>query len=141
MIRQIQTSPTLWHTGWGAAIPKFNGHVGPRGLPLIHRICPFSKALFAYFDDKAERNGLCQKMFPHHFGCLPKRRREGALLVQLITAFRLRKEKISQRTMFFDLLNPSPALSQARLDLVDEISVCSEDRFLAGDIRKTKRAH
>lgn len=82
-VRATATVPARWNQSWAFELDKANGPSGVRGLRLIHRLCPFAKAMYKYVGRRAPRWRAPQM----HFGCVRGRRRETAILQQQVVSW------------------------------------------------------
>eukprot|EP00972_Heterocapsa_arctica_P050498 7426373-Heterocapsa_arctica.AAC.1 len=71
----------------GVHLDKNNGQPGGHGARTIHLVGPMPKAYFKTLQKMKQQN---QDPPQHAFGCVAGRRREEAVAIKLITAFKLK---------------------------------------------------
>ena len=104
MIRATQRSPVTWHSAQAAYVSKHNGKAWTEGERVVMVMCPFGRA----FHRSILQRGLAASPLtysPWTFGSIPGRRREEAILLQLVTSWRLRRAGISHVTRMHDGVN------------------------------------
>ena len=104
MIRATQRSPVAWHSAQAAYVSKHNGKAWTEGERVVMVMCPFGRA----FHRSILQRGLAASPLtysPWTFGSIPGRRREEAILLQLVTSWRLRRAGISHVTRMHDGVN------------------------------------
>ena len=104
MIRSTQRSPVFWHSAQAAYVSKHNGKAWTEGERVVMVMCPFGRA----FHRSILQRGQAAKPLaysPWTFGSIPGRRREEAILLQLVTSWRLRRAGISHVTRMHDGVN------------------------------------
>lgn len=119
-VRRNGRLPRIWHKSWAMDIDK-NPKPGPEGQRLVHRLDPFVKLFYKQLDRCVPAGG--RPTIPtYHFGCLPRRRREEAVLAKLALSWRLRARGVSHAVVLFDLRNAFGAVRQC--GLVEHVRRC-----------------
>ena len=85
-VRRTMLAPLLWHRSRGAAL-KMSDEPGPQGKRVVHILDLLGKAF--YTGKVARRKPPPPSNLDHGF--LAKRRKESAILVQLLAAWRVRR--------------------------------------------------
>ena len=109
-VRRTQLAPLAWHRSRGVALVKKAGVPGPAGRRVVHLLDPIGKGFFAGMlqRKKAQRGDRRQHHWDHGF--LPGRRREGAILVELLGAWKLRRLGVSSIASHKDMTNAFPSV-------------------------------
>ena len=112
MIRSTQRSPVMWHSAQAAYVSKHNGKAWTEGERVVMVMCPFGRA----FHRSVLQRGLAAMPLaysPWTFGSITGRRREEAILLQLVTSWRLRRAGISHVTRMHDGVNAFLSVRQS----------------------------
>ena len=102
----------LWHRSRGTFFDKPGAKPGAAGKRLVHLLDPLGKAWFM-----AKLRFGPEMNFPSSWhGFLPRRRREGAVLVQHICSWKLTKLNITHANVMFDQRSAFGSMDWATLD-------------------------
>ena len=103
-IRATQRSPGMWHSAQAAYVSKHNGKAWTEGERVVMVMCPFGRAFHRSILQRGRADSPITYS-PWTFGSIPGRRREEAILLQLVTSWRLRRAGISHVTRMHDGVN------------------------------------
>ena len=114
-ILSVRMTPFLWHLACAFTVPKLNGLSGLDAERLVVTLCPMGRSFFQlaldyplYYDKAgdvvtvhtaiADRKALSREAYldaypvsDWQFGCVPNRRREEAVAIQMIHCHQVRK--------------------------------------------------
>lgn len=119
----MQTAPARWNMSWACAADKSNHKQGVRGLRLVHRLCPFAKAMYKFVRSRGPQRRSPQM----HFGLVRGRRREAAIFQQNFVSWYLNKAGRSHCIRLYDLLNAFGVHAAA-----DRATLRHDDAYLGG---------
>ena len=104
MIRATQRSPVMWHSAQAPYVSKHNVKAWTEGERVVMVMCPFGRAFHRSILQRGRADSPLTYS-PWTFGSIPGRRREEAILLQLVTSWRLRRAGISHVTRMHDGVN------------------------------------
>ena len=116
-VRRAGTTPLSAHRSAPALLRKKWNVRGVKGLRMIHVLCPFWRAWHKQLKDRTLISSI---PYPdNNHGFVPGRRRESALLIQMVLAARLRKRGMSFVTTLHDGTN---AFASTRHEVLSELA-------------------
>ena len=122
-IRRSGYTPLRWHRSSGAALKK-NATPGPAGKRVVHVLDPLGKSFYSQL--VAKRAPAAPSPLDHGF--LKHRRKEGALLIQMCAAWRLKEAGYNFVVNNHDLANAFGSSAWPSLEDACAQLLCEEDR-------------
>lgn len=100
-IRAADKAPIHWHTSDGWGINKKNGKPAMKSIRYVHGMPQFGKTYTRYM---FEQTAFAPPP-SYAYGCVRGRRREAAILDQLLMRKRLKVNRVSHASKFYDAAN------------------------------------
>lgn len=130
-VRRVGRAPAAAHRSQGFALPKHNQKHGAPAWRLLQNGCPFWKHMYGMWLDRSlHRRRLFWPSYMHGF--LRGRRREDAILSQFVMSERASKVGVPFVTVYHDMTNAFPSMSQpALLEALPQVVEEPECAFFA----------